>query len=162
MGSSSSTLASKCSRFLPPLPLWPLLPPMAPQPTVPPQLTTLPLLTSQLRSCPLSHTPTSMVSLMTTLRLTSRRPRPRMLKARLLDLSPSLFPTAVSRPPPTPPTTTTDSSLRSPTREPQSTPQSPQVDTDPPPLPTSPPVVKLTKIRTKTPFGQGWCVRHPS
>merc|ERR1711981_1189233 len=82
MGSSSSTLASKCSRFSPPLPLWSLLPPMAPQPTVLPQLTTLPLPTSQLRSCPLSHTPTSTVSLMTTLRLTSRRPRPRMLKAR--------------------------------------------------------------------------------
>merc|ERR1711913_228093 len=159
MGSSSSTLASKCSRFSPPLPLWPLLPPMAPQPTVLPQLTTLPPPTSQLRSSPLSHMPTNTVSLMTTLRLTSRRPRPRMLKARLLDLSPSLFPMAVSRPPPT---TTTDSSLRSPTREPQSTPQSPQVDMDTPPLPTSPPVVKLTKIRTKTPFGQGWCVRHPS
>merc|ERR1712018_832413 len=162
MGSSSSTLASKCSRFSPPLPLWPLLPLMAPQPMEPPQHTTLPLPTSQWRSSPLSHTPTNTVSLMTTLRLTSRRPRPRMLRARLLDLSPSLFPTAVSRPPPTPPTTTTDLLLRSPTREPQSTPQSPQVDTDPPPLPTSPPVVKLTNTRTKTPFGQGWCVRHPS
>merc|ERR1712123_318851 len=36
MGSSSSTLASKCSSFSPPPPLWPLLPPMAPQPMVPP------------------------------------------------------------------------------------------------------------------------------
>merc|ERR1711970_61014 len=150
MGSSSSTLASKCSRFLPPLPLWPLLPPMAPQPTVPPQHTTLPLPTSQLRSCPLSHTPTNTVSLMTTLRLTSRRPRPRMLKARLLDLSPSLFPMAVSRPPPTPLITTTDSSPRSPMREPQSTPQSPQVDTDTPPLPTSP-LLKFQYILMKKP-----------
>merc|ERR1712083_664917 len=36
MGSSSSTLASKCSSFSPLLPSWPLLLPMAPQPTGPP------------------------------------------------------------------------------------------------------------------------------
>merc|ERR1712168_1033959 len=107
---------------------------------VPPQLTTPPLLTSLLRSSPPSHTPMNMVWLMTTLRLTSRRPRLRMLRARLLDLSPLLFPMAVSRPPPTPLTTTTDLLLRSPMREPQSTPQSQQVDTDTPPLPTSLPV----------------------
>merc|ERR1712186_21158 len=111
---------------------------------VPPQLTTPPLLTSLLRSSPPSPTPTNMVWLMTTLRQTSRRPRPRMLRAWLLDLSPLLFPMAVSRPPPTPLTTTTDLLLRSHMRVPLSTPQSPQVDTDPPPLPTSPPVVKLT------------------
>merc|ERR1712123_224501 len=52
MGSSSLTLASKCSSFSPPPPLWPLLPPMAPQPMVPPQHTTQPLLTPQLRSSP--------------------------------------------------------------------------------------------------------------
>merc|ERR1711931_369000 len=113
MGSSSSTLASKCSSFSPPLPLWPVL-------------------------------------LMTTLRLTSRRPRPRMLRARLLDLSPLLFPMAVSRPPPTPLTTTTDLLLRSPMREPLSTPQSPQVDTDTPPLPTSP-LLKFQYILMKKP-----------
>merc|ERR1712019_72907 len=44
-----------------------------------------------------------------------------------------LFPMAESRPPPTPLITTTDSSLRSPTREPQSTPQSPRRDTAMPP-----------------------------
>merc|ERR1712036_198731 len=110
MGSSSSTLASKCLSFSPLLPL----------------------------------------SLMTTQRLTSRRPRPRMLKARLLDLSPLLFPMAVSRPPPTPLTTTTDSLLRSPMREPLSTPQSPQVDTDTPPLPTSP-LLKFQYILMKKP-----------
>merc|ERR1719278_2246881 len=116
---------------------WVLLLPMAPPPMVPPQPTTQPQHTSPSRSSPLSHTPTNTVLLMTTQRLTSRRLRPRMLKARLPDLSPSLSPTAVSRPPPTPLTTTTDLSLRSPMREPQSTPQSPQVDTDTPPLPTS-------------------------
>merc|ERR1712083_105469 len=146
MGSSSSTLASKCSSFSPLLPSWPLLLPMAPQPTVPPQPTTQPQPTSLKRSSPLSHTPTNTVLLMTTQRLTSRRPRPRMLKARLPDLSPSLFPMAVSRPPPTLLITTTDSSPRSPMREPQSTPQSPQVDTDTQPLPTSLPVVKFLKI----------------
>merc|ERR1711892_581903 len=52
MGSSSSTLTSKCSSFSPPPPLWPLLPPMAPQPMVPPQHTTQPLFTPQLRSSP--------------------------------------------------------------------------------------------------------------
>merc|ERR1712080_393511 len=43
------------------------------------------------------------------------------------------FPMAESRPPPTLLITTTDSSLRSPTREPQSTPQSPRRDTAMPP-----------------------------
>merc|ERR1712086_279789 len=138
MGSSSSTLTSKCSSFSPPPPLWPLLPPMAPQPMVPPQHTTQPLLTPQLRSSPLSHTPTNTVLLMTTQRLTSRRPRLRMLRERLLDLSPLPFPMAVSRPPPTPLTTTTDSLLRSLMKVPQSTPQSPLLDTDTLPLLTQP------------------------
>merc|ERR1712086_1212353 len=150
MGSSSSTLTSKCSSFSPPLPLWPLLPPMAPQPMVPPQHTTQPLLTPQLKSSPLSHTPTNTVLLMTTQRLTSRRPRLRMLRVRLLDLSPLPFPTAVSRPPPTPLTTTTDSLLRSLMKVLLSTPQSPPLDTDTLPLLTQP-VIKFVD-RTYTPF----------
>merc|ERR1712086_997905 len=141
MGSSSSTLTSKCSSFSPPT---------APQPMVPPQHTTQPLLTPQLRSSPLSHTPTNMVLLMTTQRLTSRRPRLRMLRVRLLDLSPLPFPTAVSRPPPTPLTTTTDSLLRSHMKVPQSTPQSPLLDTDTLPLLTQP-VTKFVD-QTYTPF----------
>merc|ERR1712123_260360 len=113
MGSSSSTLTSKCSSFSPPPPLWPLL-------------------------------------LMTTQRLTSRRPRLRMLMVRLLDLSPLPFPTAVSRPPPTPLTTTTDSLLRSLMKVPLSTPQSPPLDTDTLPLLTQP-VTKFVD-QTYTPF----------
>merc|ERR1711970_252799 len=116
---------------------------------VPLPLTTPPLSTRR-RSSPLSHSPTSMESLMTTLRPTSRRPRPRMPRARLPDLSPSLSLTAESRPPPTLLITTMDLLPRSPTREPQYTHQSPRKDTDtlpqstrllqppPLPLPTSP------------------------
>merc|ERR1712106_276887 len=99
---------------------------------------------------PLSHTPTNTVLLMTTQRLTSRRPRLRMLRVRLLDLSPLPFPTAVSRPPPTPLTTTTDSLLRSLMKVPLSTPQSPLLDTDTLPLLTQP-VTKFVD-RTYTPF----------
>merc|ERR1719154_585339 len=89
--------------------------------------------------------PMSMEEPMTTQRLTSRRPKPRMLRARSLDLSPSPSLTAGSRPPPTPLTTTTDSLLRSLMKVPQSTPQNPRKDTDtlhqstrpPPPQPTT-------------------------
>merc|ERR1712123_318849 len=115
----------------------------------PPQHTTQPLLMPQLRSSPLSHTPMNTVLLMTTQRLTSRRPRLRMLRVRLLDLSPLPFPMAVSRPPPTPLTTTTDSLLRSLMKVPQSTPQSPLLDTDTLPLLTQP-VTKFVD-RTYTP-----------
>merc|ERR1712203_1052632 len=87
------------------------------------------------RNSPLSPTPTSTVWPMTTPRLTSRRPRPRMPTVLLLDLSPSLFPTVVSRPPPTMPTMSTVSSPRGPTREPLSTPQSPREGTATPPPP---------------------------
>merc|ERR1712243_489135 len=61
-----------------------------------------------------------------------------------------LFLMVVSRPPPTLLTTPTDSWLRSPMREPLSTPQSPQVDTDTPPLPTSP-LLKFQYILMKKP-----------
>merc|ERR1712243_258892 len=61
-----------------------------------------------------------------------------------------LFLTVVSRPPPTLLTTPTDSWLRSPMREPLSTPQSPQVDTVTPPLPTSP-LLKFQYILMKKP-----------
>merc|ERR1712083_480329 len=76
---------------------------------------------------------------------TSRKPRPRMPKEMLLDLSPSLFPMVVSRPPPTPLITTTVSLPRSPTPERLSTPLSPQLDTDmplPPTLPSLPTTLK--------------------
>merc|ERR1711994_1214880 len=144
MGSRQPTPTTCTSSSLPP-PSWPQLLLTAPQPMAPLPPTTLPLLTRPRRSSTLSHSPTSMESLMTTLRPTSRR-----LRARLLDLSPSLSLTAESRPPPTLLTTTMDLLPRSPTREPQSTPQSPRKATDtlpqstrllqptPLPLPTSP------------------------
>merc|ERR1712106_370369 len=125
MGSYIGTL-SKCTRSSLPLPSLP--PPLllAPQPMVPLPHTTLP----QLRSFPPSHLPTNMELLMTT----SRRLRLRMLRAKLLDLSPLLFLTAESRPPPTLLTTTTDLLLRCLTRVPLSTPQSLLLDTDMLPL----------------------------
>merc|ERR1712128_227678 len=124
MGSYLGTL-SKCTRSCLPLPsLPPLL--LAPQPMEPLPHTMLP----QLRSFPLSHLPTHTELSMTTPRTTSRSPRLRMLRAKLLDLSPLLFLTAESRPPPTLLTTTTDLLLRCLTRVPQSTPQSLLLDTD--------------------------------
>merc|ERR1712038_2063393 len=149
MGSRQPTPTTCTSSSLPP-PSWPQLLADSPPAYGAPAHTTLPLLTRPRGSSPLSHSPTSMESLMTTLRPTSRRLRPRMLRARLLDLSPSLSLTAESRPPPTLLITTMDLLPRSPTREPQSTPQSPRKDTDtlpqstrllqptPLPLPTSP------------------------
>merc|ERR1712038_1785033 len=147
MGSSvNNHLLPTCTRLLCFWPLW-LLPllttlqPMAPLP----QPITQHQPTNQLRSSPLSPTPTSMVWLMTTPRLTSRRPRPRMPTVLLPDPSPSLFPTVVSRPQPTPMTTTMVSSPRLPTAERPSTPQSPREDTATPlpmlpllPQPTTP------------------------
>merc|ERR1711881_461380 len=60
-----------------------------------------------------------------------------------------LFPTAGSRPPPTPLITSTDSSLMSPTREPQSTPQSPRRDTATLPPPTSLPLLTTLKLQRR-------------
>merc|ERR1712106_1298843 len=99
---------------------------LAPQPMEPLPHTTLP----QLRSFPLSHLPTHTELSMTIPRTTSRSLRLRMLRAKLLDLLPLLFPMAESRPPPTLLTTTTDLLLRSPMRVPQSTPQSLLLDMD--------------------------------
>merc|ERR1712106_165359 len=110
-----------CTSSLP-WPLWPLPLLQAPHPMEP-----LPLML-QLRSFPLSLMPMSMVWLMTTLRPTSRKPRPRISTEMLPALSPLPSLTAVSRPPPTPLTTPTVSLLRSPTRAPLSTPQSLQED----------------------------------
>merc|ERR1711892_1485732 len=98
MGSLLRILTT-CTRSRLPLPSLPQLLLLAPQPMEPLPHTMLP----QLRSLPLSHLPTHMELLMTTPRTTSRR-----LRAKLLDLSPLLFPMAESRPPPTLLTTTTD------------------------------------------------------
>merc|ERR1712123_180846 len=125
MGSYLGTL-SKCTRSCLPLPSSLQLLLLAPQPMEPLPHTTLP----QLRSLPLSHLPTHTELSMTTPRTTSRSQRLRMLRAKLLDLSPLLFLTAESRPPPTLLTTTTDLLLRCLTRVPQSTPQSLLLDTD--------------------------------
>merc|ERR1712106_174066 len=125
MGSYLRTL-STCTRSRLPLPSLPQLLLLAPQPMAPLPHTMLP----QLRSLPLSHLPTHTELLMTTPRTTSRSLRLRMLRVKLLDLSPFLFPMAESRPPPTLLTTTTDLLLRCLTRVPQSTPQSLLLDTD--------------------------------
>merc|ERR1712106_837980 len=125
MGSYLRTL-STCTRSRLPLPSSPQLLLLAPQPMELLPHTTLP----QLRSFPLSHLPTHTELSMTTPRTTSRSLRLRMLRAKLLDLSPLLFPMAESRPPPTLLTTTTDSLLRCLTRVPLSTPQSLLLDTD--------------------------------
>merc|ERR1711892_1025205 len=122
MGSSLSVHTQATCTSSSPLSLWPLPLLQAPHPTEP-----LPLML-QLRSCPLSLMPMSIVWLMTTLRPTSRKPRPRISTEMLPALSPSPSLTAVSRPPPTPLTTPTVSLLRSPTRAPLSTPQSLQED----------------------------------
>merc|ERR1712025_623996 len=150
MGSSIQTITQQCTRLSSPPPSWPspLLTAQL-QPTPPPQLTLqLPLTTSpphtRRKSSPLSHSPTSTELLMTTARPTSRSPRPKTETVSSPDLSLSLVPTAESRPPPTPLTTSTDSSLMSPTREPQSTHQSQRRDTDTPP-PTLPPL-QLTSL----------------
>merc|ERR1712106_317649 len=125
MGSYLRTL-STCTRSRLPLPSLPQLLLLAPQPMEPLPHTMLP----QLRNLPLSHLPTHTESLMTTQRTTSRSLRLRMLRAKLLDLSPLLFPMAESRPPPTLLTTTTDLLLKSPMKVPQSTPQSLLLDMD--------------------------------
>merc|ERR1712095_54347 len=139
MGSFTRT-TQKCSRSSLPLPSWPQLSPLVPQLMVPP----LPMLR---RSFPLSLMLMSTESLMTTARPTSRRPRPRTPTVLLLEASPSLSPTAESRPPSTPLTTSTDSLLMSPTREPQSTHQSQLRDTD-----TSPPLLtRLPQPQLTTP-----------
>merc|ERR1739848_947150 len=101
----------------------------------------------QLRNSPLSLSPMNTALLMTTPRPTSRRLNPRMLPVTQLDLSPSPFPTAESRPPPTPLTTRTVSSLRSPMRVPLSTPRNPREDMDMP-LPLS----SLTPLPTTLPL----------
>merc|ERR1712106_806042 len=129
MGSYLRTLAT-CTRSSLPLPSSPQHLLLAPQPMEPLPHTTLP----RLRSLPLSHLPTHTVLLMTTPRTTSRSLRLRMLRAKLLDLSPLLFLMAESRPPPTLLTTTTDLLLRCLMRVPQSTPQSLLLDTDMLPL----------------------------
>merc|ERR1712086_392324 len=131
MGSSKETI-QQCSRSFSLLPSWPLLSLPDPQPMEPL------LLMPQLRSSPLSLMLMSMESTMTTARLTSRRQKLKM-------------PPVVSRPPPTMLTTRTDSLLRSHTRVPQSTPQSPPLDTDTLPLLTSQPVVKFQYILMKKP-----------
>merc|ERR1712215_122424 len=155
MGSyNTSTLVSTCSSFLLLLPSWPLFVLTAPQLTELPLPTILPQHTSLWKNSPLSHMLMNMVLPMTTLRPTSRRPRPRMLRARQQDLSPLLFPMAGSRPPPTLLTTTMDSLLRLPMKVPLSTPQSLQVDTDTLPLLTSPPLLTslLLKFRSGSAF----------
>merc|ERR1712054_171958 len=88
------------------------------------------LLSTKRRSFLLSHLPMSMVSPMTTPKLTSRRRKLRMLREKFQDLSQSLFPMAESRPPHTQPTTITDLLLRSPMKVPLSTHQSLKKDTD--------------------------------
>merc|ERR1712173_428884 len=128
MGSLIRTLA-QCTRLSLPLPSSPLLLLLAPQP-MEPLLPTTQLLSTRRRSFPLSHSPMNMETLMTTPRTTSRRPKLRMLKAKLPDLSRLLFLMAESRPPPTLLTTTTDLLLRLPMKEPLSTHQSPRKDTD--------------------------------
>merc|ERR1712153_170985 len=125
MGSLLRILTT-CTRSLLPPPLLPQLLLLAHQPMEPLPHTTLP----QLRNLPLSHLPTHTELLMTTPRTTSRSLRLRMLRAKLLDLSPLLFPMAESRPPPTLLTTTTDLLLRCLMRVPLSTPQSLLLDTD--------------------------------
>merc|ERR1711963_379767 len=152
MGSSIQTFTQQCTRLSSPLPSWPLqlltlqlqLTPL-PQPMLQLPPTTNPPPTRR-RNSPLSHSPTSTELLMTTARPTSRSPRPKTETVSSPDLSRSLFPTAESRPPSTPLTTLTDSSLMSPTREPQSTHQSQRRDTDTPP-PTRPPPPLTTPKR---------------
>merc|ERR1712168_1308430 len=132
-----------CTRSSSLLPSWPPLSLLDPQHTEP-------LLLMPQRSFPLSLLLMSMESMMTTARLTSRRQKHKMPTVLSRVASRLLFLMVVSRPPPTPLTTPTDSWLRSPMREPLSTPQSPQVDTDTPPLPTSP-LLKFQYILMKKP-----------
>merc|ERR1712027_68821 len=117
MGSSDQTFTQQCTRLSSPLPSWPSLLLTVQLPlTPPPQLTlqlqhiTNPLHTRR-RNSPLSHSPTSTESLMTTARPTSRSPRPKTETVLSPDLSLSLFPMAESRPPHIPLITSTDSSL---------------------------------------------------
>merc|ERR1712126_598031 len=134
MGSHIQTIRSQCTRFLLPLPSSPSsLPTRSQWPMPQPQLITNRPHTSR-RSSPLSHSPTNTELLMTTARPTSTSLRPRMATVLSPEATGLPFPTAESRPPLTPLTTSTDSSPMSPTREPQSTPQSPRRDTDMPQL----------------------------
>merc|ERR1711893_516314 len=126
MGSLIRTLA-QCTRSSLPLPSLPLLLLLAPQP-MEPLLPTTQLLSTRRRSYPLSHLLMNTVLLMTTPRTTSKRPKLRMLKAKLLDPSLLLFLMAESRPPPTLLTTTMDLLLRFLMRVPLSTPQSQKKD----------------------------------
>merc|ERR1712128_399080 len=130
MGSSLLVLTQATCTSSSPLPLWPLLLLLALQPTEPLHLMLL-------SSFPLSLMPMSMEWLMTTLRPTSRRLRPRMqmVLSRAPTPSPSL--TAVSRPPPTLLTMSMVLLLRSPIRAHLSTPLSQQQDMAMPPLHTS-------------------------
>merc|ERR1712106_36766 len=130
MGSSLLVLTQATCTSSSPSPLWPLPLLLAPHPTEP-----LPLM-PQLRSFPLSLMPMNMEWLMTTLRITSRRPSPRMPTEMFSDLSPSPSLTAVSRPPSTPLTTPMVSLLKSPTQAHLSTPLSQQEDMAMLPLPT--------------------------
>merc|ERR1711936_1069625 len=127
---------TKCSRSSSP----PLSSPQLSLLDLPPTEPPLPTL---LRSFPPSLMLTSTEWLMTTARPTSRRQKHKMPTVSSLVASWLLFLTAESRPPPTPLITSTDSSLMSPTRAPQSTPQSPRRDTaTTPPPPTNLPLKK--------------------
>merc|ERR1712062_494320 len=132
MGSLKLGNNTTCTSSSSPPPSSPWLLPTTLQPTPPPPPTTL-LPPTRRRSFPPSHSPTSTEWLMTTARPTSRRQSHKMAMESSLVASWLLFPMAESRPPLTPLITTTDSSLKSPTREPQSTPQSPRRDTAMPP-----------------------------
>merc|ERR1712038_1349862 len=134
---------TKCSRSSSPPPSSPQLSLLDLPPTEPP-------LPTCRRSSPPSLTLTSTEWLMTTARPTSRRQKHKMPTVLLPVASGLLFPMAESRPPPTLLTMSTDSSLMSPTREPQSTPQSPRRDTamPPPMLPSQPPPTTL-KLNTR-------------
>merc|ERR1711892_593426 len=141
MGSLLRILTT-CTRSRLPLPSSPQLLLLAPQLMEPLPHTMLP----QLRSLPLNHLPTHTELLMTTPRTTSRSLRLRMLRAKLLDLSPLLFLMAESRPPPTLLTTTTDLLLKSPMKVPLSTPQSLLLDMDMLPLLLTPlPLLTMPK-----------------
>merc|ERR1712156_442568 len=137
MGNQSSSEQSTCtssslpqqSLLLLQLTALPLMVPLHPTPL---------LLSTRRRSFLLNHLPMSTVSLMTTLKLTSRRQKLKMLREKFQDLSQSLFPMAESRPPHTQPTITMDLLLRSPTKVPLSTLQSLKKDTVMLPLSTSP------------------------
>merc|ERR1712180_2427 len=136
MGSSTQIFNQEtCIRLSLPLLLW-----LLPLPSLPPPTLLSPMMK------PLSPSPTSMELLMTTVEPTSRRLRARMTMETLLDPTPLLSLMAESRPPPTMLSTTLDLLLRSPMREPLSTPKpSPLLLTLPllPMLPLSVPTLPL-------------------